>query len=201
MEKVTASDGRPVSLGAVMTGGAYTMQRAREKDDFYPTPPEATEALMRYLPIKTGCIWENCAGNGMLADVVKKHHPARKMFMTDINPRREDIVQMDFLRAEHAPEDPDDITIITNPPFKLAEKFIRHGFALGVGRQAILLKSTYFHASTRTPMFRQFKPAFVLPLNWRLDFMNLGRPVMECSWFVFDGPGFRETVYDVLERP
>lgn len=190
---------KTVSMGAIMTGGARITQRPRQENDFYSTPPEAIEALMRYWKPK-GNVWEPCAGIGAITDVVKKHKPDDFIYQSDINPQREDIVKQDFLKTTELPTGVD--TIITNPPFKLAEEFIRHGFALGVKRQAMLLKSTFFHAKTRLELFRDMRPKIILPMNWRLDFMNLGRPTMETIWVIWDDiVNTRHTEYDILEKP
>lgn len=198
--KVTAESGKPVSIGAVMTGGAFTRQRERQENDWYPTPPQVTHGLLNHFKIKKmGDIWEPCAGNGAIMDVLNSRLPSSKVWAHDIAPQREDIVQANFLEIEKPPGD--DVTIITNPPFNLAEKFIRHGFEIGVKRQAMLLKSTFFHASRRTKLFEQYRPSHVLPLNWRVDFMNLGRPTMEVSWFCWLEPCAKTTTYDIIRRP
>src|SRR5438874_12973499 len=57
-------------LGAMMAGGNPDEERGRQKDDFYSTPLEVTQALMHYLcrvdttllGRPTG-IWEPCAGD------------------------------------------------------------------------------------------------------------------------------------------
>lgn len=198
LNEALKTEQKTVSMGAVMTGGARVTQRQREKNDYYGTPPEATEALMRHW-CPSGDIWEPCAGKGMLSDVVQKFKPNDKIHLTDLNPQRDDIIRADFLTTASAPAS--DLTIITNPPFKYAAEFIKKGFELGVQKQAMLLKSTFFHAASRAGLFRQHRPSQVLALTWRLDFMNLGRPVMECIWVVFDSPCAARTDYDILEKP
>lgn len=199
MRKITASNGKPVSLGAVMLGGAYTTQRERNQDDYYPTPHIATEALLRkWTP--EGNIWEPCAGSGDITDVVKKHKPDDFVYQTDINPRRDDILKQDFLKTTEPPENID--TIITNPPFKLAEAFIRHGFEIGIKRQAVLLKSTFFHAKSRIDLFYDIRPKLLLPMTFRVDFMGLGRPTMDTMWVIWDDiANTKHTEYDLLPRP
>jgi hypothetical protein len=34
----------------------------------------------------------------------------------------------------------------------------------------------------------RFPPRFVLPIAWRVDFLNRGKPVMDVSWNVWSGP-------------
>lgn len=192
---------RAVSIGAVMTGGAFVTQRKRQEDDWYPTPPEVTHGLLNFFRLKSmGDIWEPCAGDGAIIDVLKERLPGSRVWASDINPRRSDIAKHDFL-ALKGPIAQRDATIITNPPFVHAEKFIRQGFALGVKRQVMLLKSSYFHAMRRTKLFREHRPSHKLDLNWRVDFMGLGRPVMEVSWIVWDSPCSPTTTYDIIERP
>lgn len=179
--------------------GARITQRPRQENDFYSTPEEATEALLRrWKP--TGNVWEPCAGISAIADVVQRHKPDDFIYQSDINPQRDNIVKQDFLKTTELPHNID--TIITNPPFKYAEAFIRHGFALGVKRQAMLLKSTFFHAKSRFELFHDMRPKLLLPMNWRLDFMNLGRPTMETMWVIWeDIANTKTTEYDILEKP
>ena len=78
--------------------------------------------------------------------------------------------------------------IITNPPFCIADKFIercaKHGLPF-----ALLLKSQYFQAKKRIKLFLDYKPTYILPLTWRVDFMKKkrggGSPTMDLIWVVW----------------
>lgn len=172
----------------------------RSKTDFYETPPEVTAALLNFLEennmISPGCmIWEPACGGGKMERVMLDRGYA--VIGTDLHPADEGIPSVDFLAAEYPCN-----WIITNPPFSQAEKFIRH--ALELRRPcAFLLKSQFWHASRRLALFREYPPAFVLPLTWRPDFLygaKSGSPTMECLWTVWGG-GVHTTEYIPLERP
>ena len=187
-----------MGLGAMMAGGNPDPKRMRQENDFYPSPPDVTLALMTVFKPWFDYAWEPCAGNGAMSDVIES--VGRKVYSSDIVSRRADIVEQDFFKTSRMPPKTD--CIITNPPFAPAEKFIRHAFEnVGCQRMALLLKSTFFHAKGRTPLFNQYRPSTIMPLTWRPDFMQLGRPVMEVSWFVWNTPCANYTEYKLLNRP
>ena len=90
---------------------------------------------------------------------------------------------LDVLRP-HQPCD----AIITNPPFNLASKFISKALSF-TPIVAMLLKSQFWHAARRLPLFEKHPPSRVLPLTWRLDFTGGGAPTMDCTWFVWGVEG------------
>jgi hypothetical protein len=184
-----------MGLGSAMIGGNPTTKR--QDDDFYPSPPDVTVALLDGIKF-TGVIHEPACGDGAMAKVMIDR--GYEVVASDLVARgfgtQEDFLAIDKPRAPN---------IVTNPPFLLAEEFIRHALGdLKTERLALLLKSTYWHAAGRLPLFREFRPSFFLPLQWRPDFMGLKRPTMEVAWFVWvrqgDGYGSR-TYYQPLPRP
>jgi hypothetical protein len=193
----------PRGLGMAMAGSSVTTPRVAL--DYYPTPPEATRALLRAetgrLAIVTegGAfpIWEMAGRGDAIASEIRK--AGFRTVATDIiaDPTH-GVDQADFLRTD-APLSP---FAISNPPFAIAHEFIVHALAkLELRYLALLLKSSFWHASSRTELFDAYPPARRYDLNWRLDFMNKGAPVMECSWFVWDGqttPG--QSRYTVLRK-
>jgi len=181
------------NLGAAIAGGGGT----RRADDFYPTPPEAVEALLesRWAPRKQN-VWEPACGDGAISKVLLSH--GYTVISTDLVDRGyTKNVEADFLqvRKRLAPR------IVTNPPFKLAEQFIRHGFALGVEYQAHLLKAQFWNAASRLQLFKDYPPQAVMPLTWRLDFTGGGAPTMDCAWVVWETTGCSTTVFEPLARP
>jgi hypothetical protein len=170
--------------------------RKRPPTDFYPTPPDVTQALLDFLQIeKAAKIWECASGDGRMSRVLEANGYSVKS--TDIQTGTNFVLQ-----------EPDDSIdwIITNPPFVMAEEFIRHAAAMPLGGFAFLLKSQYWHSASRVKLFNQIKPTFVLPLTWRPDFLfgeKSGSPTMEVLWTVWiDGqePG-EFPVYEPLSRP
>jgi hypothetical protein len=146
--------------------------------DYYPTPPEVTHALMRFLDLPDHFeVWEPACGEGYMSDVIANYC---KCVATDITDG------IDFLETQHNCD-----AIITNPPFALSEKFILHALS-SANIVAMLLKSQYWHAKKRHGLFIDTKPSWVLPLTWRPDFLFNTRkdgvkasPTMEVAWTVW----------------
>lgn len=170
-------------LGSHMAGGNST--EGRVKDDFYGTPKEATHSIMQALrprlkEIEHRTIHEPCCDEGAMGKVMIEY--GLKVLGTDINPRGYGY-QKDFQKIASNGKKP----VITNPPFSLAEELIVRSLEIWESDfLVLLLKSTYFHAGERQALFERHKPTNIFALPWRLDFHNLGRPTMECSWFVWD---------------
>lgn len=181
-------------FGSRIMGGntVYT----RDGADFYPTPPDVTEALLQHLSLPKGTvIWEPACGKGDMVDVFI--HSGYETIATDLNDQGYGETGIDFLTT--------DLRfcgwIITNPPFKLAEKFIRR-CALHKKPFALLLKSQYWHSRSRYSLFCEIPPAEILPLTWRPDFLfkaRGGSPLMDCIWCVWRN-GERDTRYHPLTR-
>lgn len=176
-------------FGSRIAGGnsAY----GRNKSDFYPTPPEPTSALLKLLDIpKTAVIWEPACGQGDMVQEMQRCGYA--VIATDIQ------YGTDFLTSQMACD-----WIITNPPFSLAEEFIRHCLELKKPF-CLLLKSQFWHAKKRLPLFREHPPAAICPLTWRPDFLfgtrGSGSPLMDVMWVVWH-PEETKTRYYPIEKP
>lgn len=181
------------NMGAAMAGG--NPANGRKKNDFYPTPDNVTQALLNNFNFKD-VIFEPAAGDGAMVKVLQRN--GKRVIAADLEPRHPKIHELDFLKLNKLPAK----TIITNPPFNIAEKFIRHAMELGVEEMALVLKSTYFHAKTRYPLFKEYQPSAVCPLLWRPDFLGLGRPTMEVAWFIWEkSDGVEDTRYIPLIKP
>ena len=118
------------SLNASRIAGGNSAY-GRSQSDFYPTPPDVTVALMRFLNLpRTTSVWEPATGEGDMAGVLQTYFET--VYTTDI------LDGTDFLQSSIDAAD----WIITNPPFSLAEAFIRRAAELGKPF-AFLLKSQY----------------------------------------------------------
>jgi hypothetical protein len=159
----------------------------REKDDFYPTPPEGTEALLAVEKFD-GPIWEPACGAGDMARVLEA--AGHEVIATDLVDRGYGQPRVDFL-MEHAALAPN---IVTNPPFKMAELFARKAVALATGKIALLARIQFLEGLTRRPMFETTPLARVWVFSWRLP-ISRGevKPIEErtgsmatYAWFVWD---------------
>jgi hypothetical protein len=96
------------------------------KDDLYETPPEAVRALLAVEKIPAGAIWEPACGPGAIVRVLKEAgHRVYATDLVDYESPDQDAARIDFLMEQQAP-DFHIGAIITNPPFKLAERFVGH---------------------------------------------------------------------------
>lgn len=160
----------------------------RHDRDFYPTPEEVTRALMEILnPDKDITIWEPACGEGHIVNALN-NMGFNNVIGTDI------LTGTDFLTAELPKSGGVDISfIITNPPFKLAEEFIRKCWQHNIPF-ALLLKSQFWHAAKRYELFNECRPSMIYPLTWRPDFTGQGAALMDCIWCVWlrDDKGYTE---------
>jgi hypothetical protein len=172
-------------------GGAKENRRAL---DYYPTPPDCIIALMEFLKLEPCTIWEPACGQGHMSKVLKSY--GHEVFESDIADG------LDFFELDYVVD-----AIITNPPFMIAEEFIKKSLT-DAPIVAMLLKSQYWHAKSRTPLFKKYPPSYVLPLNWRPDFYEdirkegdkKGSSTMEMAWTVWI-KGDTLTKYNILEKP
>jgi hypothetical protein len=121
--------------------------RARRRGDYYPTPRWVTRTLLPHVPVFVEHVWEPAAGDGRMADVLRKH--GFEVTATDIDEGD------DFFDCSI----PCDL-IASNPPYglggRLAEKFIERALRLTRKRRgvvAMLLKVDFDSGSTRRRFF------------------------------------------------
>ena len=155
-------------------------------------------ALLDFLRLpENTVIWEPAAGEGDMAGVLQTYFET--VYATDI------MDGTDFLKSSIDAAD----WIITNPPFSLAEAFIRRAAELGKPF-AFLVKSQFWHAKRRLSLFDKFPPSYILPLTWRPDFLfkerngkKGGSPLMDVMWCVWLTPQMQgtQTSYQLLEKP
>jgi len=138
--------------------------------DFYPTPPEATRALLSVERFD-GSIWEPACGDGAVSRVLTQ--AGHFVVSTDLLDRGFGDGGIDFLgettpRAKH---------IITNPPYGrgLADRFI--GRALRFTRQtggsvAMLLDLASLCHPLRHPKFIQAPPAAIYAFDHLICWPN-----------------------------
>ena len=191
------------SLNASRIAGGNSA-RGRRQSDLYPTPPEATVALLRFLNLpKNTTIWEPAAGEGDMVKAIRACGYGSS-FGTDVS-EGFDFLSPDIFKRILTGFD----WIITNPPFSLAEAFIRRAAELGKPF-AFLLKSQYWNATCRRKLFDEIPPSYILPLTWRPDFFfkkrlpgEKGSPLMDVMWCVWLTPWKNDiqTVYRPLMRP
>lgn len=167
---------------SMATATVDSMKRWKRKpSDVYPTPYEATCALIRWhAPPVDATILEPACGNGAISRALKAL--GREVDSSDLRHTGYGQGGIDFL-ADDTPAG----AIITNPPFSLAADFIRHA-CKRAPYVALLLKSNYWHTAGRLTLFDNYPPNGIYPVSWRLAFLAEERgtsPLMDCTWFVW----------------
>jgi hypothetical protein len=154
----------------------------RQAHDWYPSPPECTTSFLavegKYL--KGMKILEPACGDGAISKILEDY--GLDVVSTDLVYRGYGTGDVDFLWTTETECD----AIITNPPFNLSEQFITHALDnLKVKYLALLVKSHYWHAKRRFPLFKRHPPAIIYPMTWRPDFLKKGNPTMDMIWSVW----------------
>lgn len=160
----------------------------RKPADLYPTPTDCVTSLLPHvqalLPVKARVLEPACA-DGQISKALREAGYQTVDF--DI---RTDIAWgqggVDFLDKANFDGEMFDC-VWTNPPFNLAEAFIRRSVELA-DVVIMLLKSNYFHTKGRKRLFEDTQPFAEYKLTWRPAFLESERgrsPLMDCSWFVW----------------
>jgi hypothetical protein len=140
-------------------GASGSIHPKRAAMDFYPTPPEATRALLSVEQFDD-TIWEPACGNGAISrELTAAGHD---VISTDVADYGYGASGIDFLRecsprAKH---------IVTNPPYGrgLADQFVRHALALTRqtgGSVAMLLNLASLSHPLRHALFVENPPAAI----------------------------------------
>jgi len=116
--------------------------RPRETNDFYRTPYDCTRAL---LAVETfgPVVWEPACGDGAISRVLAAD--GYGVVSTDLFDRGYGTPGVDFTLCMD-PLAPD---IVTNPPYRLAERFIVRAHDLGAVKVAFLLRLAFLAGENR----------------------------------------------------
>lgn len=135
------------------TGATGHSEYARQCHDFYATDPKALEPLLDLYSFER--VWEPACGMGHLAKPLQERgllRAASDLYEYDYPAKR-----IDFLKSA-GPKGFRDI--ITNPPYRLALEFARHGVEILPmdGTMALFLKLTFLEGKKRCHFFEKHPP-------------------------------------------
>lgn len=170
----------------------------REKDDFYATNPKTLELLLDKLESDNYAlnknVWECAVGAGHLADVLKKR--GYNVHGSDLIDRGYPNTEiLDFMRATERPFN--SLCIITNPPYKMAEKFVAKALSLlKDGEQLVfILKVQFLEGQSRYDLYQANPPKYVYVHSTRQacamngefikDGKEIGSAVCYC-WYIWE---------------
>ena len=163
----------------------------REENDFYATNPKAMELALPFLE-RCGLskiVWECACGKGHLSKVLLQH--GYDVVSTDLINRGFGDVQ-DFLKTEGS--NSYDCDIVTNPPFKLADKFIEKGMDLITNghKVCLFLKVQFLESKSRYFLFKNNPLKKLLVYSERqqcakdAEFEKYTATTQCYCWFVFE---------------
>ena len=162
-----------------------SISNIREKDDFYPTPPMATEKLLEVESFN-GSIWECACGDGAISNILI--HKGYDVYSSDLIDRGYGETSIDFLLSNRKTEN-----IITNPPFKLSLEFVYKALELSSKKVAFLLRINFLEGVARQKMFKETPLETVHIFSRRITFTNPnsnkkthGGGMLAFAWFVWN---------------
>lgn len=164
----------------------------RKKSDFYQTPFCLTRELLEREKLE-GTILEPACGEKAIVKVL--HEYGYDPDFDDINANK------DFLKETQTYD-----TIITNPPFSLANEFILHAKKIYNRKIAMLLPLSYLHGQKRyeSGIFKQLKTVYVFtryPLltdTIRED-GKIETGMMVYAWYIWEKPWRAKPLIDWID--
>lgn len=171
-------------------GASNHTDKDREENDFYATDPIAAEWLMEMENLDVN-IWEPACGDGCLSvPFVKAGHNVKS---TDLIDRGYGIPGVDFLQQTEMW----DGDIITNPPYKFSEEFIRQAINLipDGKKVAMFLKIQFLEGKKRKMLFSEHPPVRIWISSSRIlcakngEFEQMkknGGSAVAYAWYVWE---------------
>ena len=153
----------------------------RQVNDHYNTPTYTTRSLLDVHDVKYPVL-EPCAGNLAIADMLVDG----VVVTNDINPESPSKYNFDYLNYSFAQTNAN--TIITNPPFNIAQLIIERALedVQEGGEVIMLLRLNFLGAQKRKTLWDTAPLKQVYVLSKRPCFINNKSDSIEYAWFVFE---------------
>lgn len=169
-----------------LIGATNHAKGTREENDYYATDPIAAKLLLD-VELQLNNIWECACGEGHLAKIFAKAGKLGKA--TDLINRGYGNVE-DFLLNNETYKNGD---IVTNPPFKYAQKFVEHALnKVDNGRYVCMfLRLLFLEGQARKNLFEKYPPKTVYVFSSRVncakngDFVTYNSGAVAYAWFVW----------------
>jgi len=178
----------------------------RNDQDNYITPEWVVNALLDNIDLQGDEILEPCAGDGAIIRALIQRYGNTKYYTAiEIRDERNNLLmagadriynQLDFLKIG-GPVNPQETTIITNPPYGIAQEIIEHCFELYPEDDIIMLLRLNFLGSQKRKEFWERHPVKqIYVLSKRPSFTAGGTDSCEYAWFVWSK--WREPLVKVI---
>lgn len=178
--------------------------RLRAENDFEPTPPEPTDALVaaegaiiRRFPL----VWEMACGDGRMMRDLARH--GFDVVGSDLVDRGCGATIRSFYDFGAAPSK----CGITNPPFDQVNwqhgraRWLTHALdVLDLDYLALLLPWSWPGAAGLAGIWARRPPSRVYLMRWRIDFTGMGANPSNHAWWIWDKTWTGETVLRMLDR-
>jgi hypothetical protein len=167
---------------------AGTHTHAARQNDCYETPACAVEALLRIESLPR-LVWEPACGPGAMVKVLRDH--GHEVAASDIIDYGWDHEVKDFFKYGSDVADYSSV-IVTNPPYQLAEKFVRKALELSP-LVILLLRLAFLESVRRTDILEKSGLARIHVFRNRLPMMHRkgwdgprASSAMPFAWFVWE---------------
>ena len=175
-------------------GSSNYFHTDRQTEDYYATDPKAVRFLLELEKFKDMIVWECACGEGHLSKEMVEM--GFEVFSTDLIDKGFGDGIYDFL--EPGNNEILEMNIITNPPFRYTNEFVRKGISiLATGyKMALFLPIRYLEGKERKQIFKQFPPKKVLVASSRIncskngEFETMGGTAIGYAWFIWE-KGFK----------
>ena len=202
--RATGKKSKPVAVRDLMGNIVKIDALEREKDEFYPTPPEPIKAIihaeiehLRRFP----AIWGPACGTGVIGQELRAN---------GINAIDSDLIDRGCgaeIRDFYDFTEPPAPAILENPPFDQCgwgngkARWLYHALdTLGVEYMGLLMNWGFPGAGGLGPFWAKHPPARVYLMRWKIDFTGQGAPPMLNGWFIWDKAATGPTQLMMLDR-
>ena len=160
--------------------------------DVFETPAWCVHRLLDVWRPRPGIWLEPAVGDGAVISAIRERTPVDdgrwiSYDVRTVNAIAEFHAQCDFLAVDvDAPYSKDLTAVVTNPPYSLAEEFIRHSRALCPHADLVfLLRLAFLASAKRLPLWEDVGIPDVCVLPNRPSFTGGGTDSADYAWFVW----------------
>lgn len=181
--------GNKTSVFSTLAASSHSKDE-RANDDYYCTPPQAVEELLKR---EHFChyVLEPAVGGGSIASVLVDHeHKVQSMDIVDRGYTGTEVRDFLAITQDDLNFSPD---IITNPPYALAKEFVEHALDISMDsvKVAMFLKIQFLESKKRYELFKKYPPKKIYVFVNRVNCGKNGIFGKESSavcyaWFVWE---------------
>jgi hypothetical protein len=164
------------------------------KEDVYETPGWCVERLLEVWQPRPGLLIEPCAGSGKIIMAAQNILDHKEYGWQAYELRSECAHSLSQLVPCHCPfdflkirlYDDNSSAVITNPPYSLAEAFIRTSRECHPNADvAMLLRLGFLGSEKRAPLYREIGAPDLFTFSNRPSYIGSGNDSSDYAWFIW----------------